>query len=99
LFRSVSGKIYAISSKEFQDVIEQRHFDHFKAKRLAVIEGVFSRDKASRIAALSEEVGMAQIDEGEDSHHVVDHGPDGGVLPRKINRSFQRNIHDTHRIL
>ena len=80
-------------------MIEQRHFDHFKAKGWTVIEGVFSRDKASRIAALAEEVGMAQIDEGEDSCLMVDHGPDGGVLPRKIDTPFQRNIHDTHRTL
>ena len=46
-------------------MIEQRHFDHFKAKGWTVIEGVFSRDKASRIAALAEAVGMARIDEGE----------------------------------
>jgi hypothetical protein len=67
-------------------VIEQRHFDHFKAKGWTVIEGVFSRDKASRIAALAEGVGMAQIDEGEDSRLMVD-------------TPFQRNIYDTHRTL
>ena len=57
-------------------MIEQRHFDHFKAKGWTVIEGVFSRDKASRVAALAEEVGMALIDEGEDRRYMVDHGHD-----------------------
>jgi ectoine hydroxylase-related dioxygenase (phytanoyl-CoA dioxygenase family) len=72
-------------------MIEQRHFDHFKAKGWTVIEGVFSRDKASRVAALAEEVGMALIDEGEDSRYMVDHGPDDGVLPRKIDTPFRRH--------
>ena len=40
---------------------------------------------------------MVLIDVRKDSRYMVDHVADAGVLPRKIDTPFQRNIHDTHR--
>jgi|GEM_PF-2504424 hypothetical protein len=40
---------------------------------------------------------MVRIDERADSRYMVDHAPDAGELPCKIDTPFQRNIHDTHR--
>ena len=69
-------------------------YNHYWEKGWAVVEGVFSREEADRIAQIALEVSQQELaqanePEGEFSqNYVVDASAEGDIAPRKIDRPF-----------
>ena len=62
-------------------------YNHYWEKGWAVVEGVFSRDEADRIAQIALEVSQQEMQDSEDSY-VVDASDEGEIAPRKIDTPF-----------
>lgn len=62
-------------------------YSHYWEKGWAVVEGVFSRDEADRIAQIALEVSQQEMQDAEASY-VVDASDGGELAPRKIDTPF-----------
>ena len=60
---------------------------HYWEKGWAVVEGVFSRDEADRIAIIALEVSQKELT-ADSASYVVDESDEGEIAPRKIDRPF-----------
>lgn len=69
-------------------------YNHYWTNGWAVVEGVFSREEADRIAAIALEVSQEELEKankgenGLSGSYVVDASEDGEIAPRKIDRPF-----------
>lgn len=62
-------------------------YEHYWEKGWAVVENVFTRDEAERIAQIALELSQQELANAND-RYVVDASADGEVAPRKIDRPF-----------
>ncbi|MCY4091029.1 MAG: phytanoyl-CoA dioxygenase family protein [Caldilineaceae bacterium] len=67
--------------------MQSETYNHYWQKGWAVMEGVFSREEADRIAQIALEVSTREMQESEDSY-VVDASAGGETAPRKIDTPF-----------
>ncbi len=65
-------------------------FRHYWEKGWAVVEGVFTRDEAERIAQIALEVSQREMTDSDD-RYVVDASAEGEIAPRKIDRPFLKH--------
>lgn len=62
-------------------------YNHYWEKGWAVVEGVFGREEADRIARIALEVSRKEMEESDD-RYVVDASAGGETAPRKIDTPF-----------
>ena len=67
--------------------MQQKTYQHYWEKGWAVVEGVFGRDEADRIARIAHEVSQEELNADNDSY-VVDASDEGEIAPRKIDTPF-----------
>ena len=69
--------------------IDKATSDHYWEKGWAVVEGVFEREEAERIAQLALTVSTEELDTAGNTY-VVDRDEGGQVAPRKIDKPFRK---------
>lgn len=67
--------------------MQKKLFDEYWEKGWTVVEGVFSREEADRIARIALETSQAEMTDANTSY-VVDRSASGEIAPRKIDRPF-----------
>ena len=63
--------------------MKQAVYEHYWEKGWTVVEGVFSREEADRVAQIALETSQQELAKGGDSY-VVDASSEGEIAPRKI---------------
>ncbi len=72
-----------------QKMIDRAAYDHYWAKGWLVVEGVFERDEADRIAELATEIGLKELSSAPAV--AIDRSEDGQQAPRKVVQPFLKN--------
>ena len=67
--------------------MQSETYNHYWQKGWAVLEGVFSREEADRIAQIALDVSTQEM-QGSDDSYVVDASAEGKIAPRKIDTPF-----------
>jgi len=67
--------------------MQSETYNHYWQKGWAVLEGVFSREEADRIAQIALDVSTQEM-QGSDDSYVVDASAEGEIAPRKIDTPF-----------
>ncbi|MBV7336236.1 phytanoyl-CoA dioxygenase family protein [Chloroflexi bacterium TSY] len=71
-------------------MINQTTYNHYWEKGWVVVEDVFRRDEADKIAELALAISQQELEDADD-RYVVDASSDGEVAPRKINQPFLKH--------